>query len=70
MLKFRNWVDEKSLKELIKNYVRSTFPDSLTKEEYLNYMGINVEDLVEFPMETELRFLNETRKKAEKRCQY
>ncbi len=65
-----DWIDEKSIKDMVRAYVRSKLPDSVTREEYTKYMGIDVKDIVEHPPEKELKILDEMRKKSEKRCRY
>jgi len=60
----------KKLKDFIERYVEYNLPNSVTKEEYVEFAKINVDDIVEFSFDEELRKLDELRRKAKERCQF
>jgi len=45
-------------------------PSSATREEYINFLKIYVNEIVEYDIEKELEILRETREKAERRCRF
>ncbi len=64
-----DWVDEEEIIGIVKNYLEEKLPDSVTKEEFIRNSKINLEDIVEFSPENELKTLEELRRKAKERCQ-
>ena len=65
-----DWIDEKKLKDFIDRYVEYNLPNGVTREEYVEFAKINVDDIVEFSFDEELRKLDELRRKAKERCQF
>lgn len=70
VIEIPDWIDEEKLRGLIESYLESNLPDSATREEYIEFAKINIDDIADFSLNEELRKLDETRKKARERCQF
>ncbi|NOZ59436.1 MAG: hypothetical protein GXO66_07680 [Euryarchaeota archaeon] len=68
VLKVPEWVNERELKNLVENYIEAKLPDSASREEYIEFLKINPEEIVEYPIDKEIKNLKELRKKAKERC--
>ncbi len=64
------WVDEKDVKEVVKRYIELKLSNGLTKEEYIDFVKIDVDEIVEYDLEEESKILEELRKKAKERCRF
>jgi len=62
------WVDENEIRDLVENLIEVKLPDSASKEEYLEFLKIDPNEIVEFPINEEIETLKELRKKAKERC--
>jgi len=69
VIEIPDWVDEGKIKDMVERYIEFNLPDSVTKEGYTELANVNVEEIVEFPLERELKNIDELRKKAKERCQ-
>jgi len=58
-----DWINEREIKEL-------KLPDSATKEEYIEFLKVDVDEIVEYSLDKESKILKELRKKAKERCQF
>jgi len=70
VMKVPYWVDEQDVKDLVESYIEMKLPDSASREEYIDFLEINVDDIVEYPIAEEAKILKTLRQKAKKRCQY
>ena len=65
-----DWVDEKEVKDIVERYVELKLPENATREEYISFTNINLEEIVEFSPDEESKILKELRDKARERCQF
>jgi len=65
-----DWVDERDVRSVVEKYVELMLPDSVSREEYVKLSGVRVEDIIELPMDEELKALRKLREKAKERCQF
>jgi hypothetical protein len=65
-----DWIDEKDIIDIIEKYIEMKLPSSATREEYISFLKINIDEIVEYDINRELEILKETRRKAWKRCQF
>ena len=65
-----DWVDEKEIKDVVERYVELKLPDSVTREEYISFANVKLEEIVEFSPDEEFKILKELREKAKRRCQF
>jgi len=63
-----DWMDEKEIMEIIEKYIELKLPDSVTRQEYIKFMKINLEEIVE--LNEEIKILKKLREKAKERCQF
>jgi len=45
-------------------------PDSATREEYISFLKVNIDGIVEYDINRESEILKELRRKAEERCRF
>ncbi len=64
-----DWVDEEEIRKLVSSYVTKE-SKSLTKDEYIKLLNINLDEIVEYRPEDEVKTLSETREKARERIQW
>jgi len=64
-----DWVEEEEIRKLISSYVMKELK-SLTKDEYIKLLNINLDEIVEYCPEDEVKTLSETREKARERIQW
>ena len=63
-----DWIDEESVRDIVRAYVRLKLPESATRDEFIDYMGIDVKEIVENSGDEELKILDEMRRKSGRRC--
>ncbi len=64
-----DWVDVEEIKTLVTDYILKK-SKSLTKDEYTKLMNVNLDEIVEYSLEEEIKILSETREKAKERLQW
>ncbi len=64
-----DWVDVEEIKTLVTDYILKK-SKSLTKDEYTKLMNVNLDEIVEYSLEEEIKTLSETREKAKERLQW
>ena len=65
-----DWINEKEIRDIVERYIELKLPDSATKEEYIEFLKVDVDEIVEYPLDKESKILKELRKKAKERCQF
>jgi len=65
-----DWINEREIRDIVERYVELKLPDSVTKEEYIDLLKIDVDEIVEFPLDEELKTLKKLREKAKDGCQF
>lgn len=70
IIKLPDWVDEKNIERVVRDYVELKLPDTASREEYTEFLEVDLDEIVEYPADKELKILRDTRKKAKNRCQF
>lgn len=70
VIKIPEWIDEMEIRKIIENYVELKLQESASREEYINFLDINVDEIKEYSFDEEHRILEELRRKAKERCQF
>lgn len=65
-----DWIDERDVRDLIEKYIEMRLPDSATREEYISFLKVNIDEIVEYDINRESEILKELRRKAEERCRF
>ncbi len=68
VLKVPEWVNEREVKTLVENYIEARLPDSASIEEYIEFLKINPDEIVGYPIDEEIKNLKKLRNKAKERC--
>jgi len=58
------------MRDVVERYVELRLSSGVSREEYIRYMNINVDEIVEYDIDREAEALWGNRRKARERCQF
>ncbi|MGC8932336.1 MAG: hypothetical protein ACP5KE_06075 [Candidatus Methanodesulfokora sp.] len=65
-----DWIDEKDIRDVIEKYIEMKLPSSATREEYINFLKVDINEIVEYSIDRESEIVKEMREKSRGRCRF